>query len=35
MFAAGRHLAFNIFDALPSHTVAAAYSGPINTSAHN
>jgi hypothetical protein len=31
----GRHLAFNIFDALPTHTVAAAYPGPINTTGHN
>jgi hypothetical protein len=28
-------VAFDIFDALPPHTVAAAYSGPINTTAHN
>jgi hypothetical protein len=32
--AAERHLP-NIFDALPLHTVAAAYSGPINTTGHN
>jgi hypothetical protein len=32
---AERCLAFNIFDALPPHTVAAAYSGPINATAHN
>jgi hypothetical protein len=28
-------LAFDIFDALPPHTVAAAYSGPINATGHN
>ena len=30
-----RCLAFDIFDALSPHTVAAAYPGPINTTAHN
>jgi hypothetical protein len=33
--AAERCLPFNIFDALPLHTVAAAYSGPIKTTGHN
>jgi hypothetical protein len=26
---------FNIFDTLPTHTVAAAYLRPINTTGHN
>jgi hypothetical protein len=30
-----RCLPFNVFDALPPHTVPAAYSGPVNTTAHN
>jgi hypothetical protein len=30
-----RRFAFNIFDALPMHTFAAAYSGPINTTGHD
>jgi hypothetical protein len=31
---AERCLAFNIFDALPMHTVAVAYSGPIHPTGH-
>jgi hypothetical protein len=33
--AAERCLAFNVFDALPLHTIAAAYSGPIYTTGQN
>src|SRR5215470_7436853 len=30
-----RHLAFNIFDAVTTHTVAGGYTRPIHTASHN